>query len=169
MAYRGSSGYGLLDRRLYLPQEWAEDAERRRGAGVPEPVGFATKPELARAMLAQAWQLGVPGRWVTGDAVYGSDPGLRRGIEQHPWGYVLAVRSPEPFWQAGTNGAHLTPVALVAAGLPEIAWQRLSAGDGAKGPRVYDWAWGESARLAPEDWVYGLLVRRSLSDPTDLA
>ncbi len=169
LAYRGSRGYGLLDRRLYLPREWAEDAERRTAAGVPQPVGFATKPDLAQAMLTQAWQLGVPGRWVTGDEVYGSDPGLRRAVEQHHWGYVLAVRSTEPLWQTGTNGAHLTPVAVVAAGLPETAWQRLSAGDGAKGPRVYDWAWGESALLAPEGWVNGLLVRRSLSDPTDLA
>jgi SRSO17 transposase len=169
LAYRSSRGYALLDRRLYLPQEWAQDAGRRKAAGVPETVTFATKPELAQAMLAAAWKLGAPGRWVTGDAVYGSDPGFRRAVEAHRWGYVLAVRKTEPLWQAGTEGVRLTPVALTAAGLAATAWQRLSAGDGAKGPRLYDWAWVETALLPPEGWTYGLLVRRSLSDPMDLA
>jgi SRSO17 transposase len=169
LAYRGQDGYALLDRRLYLPREWAEETERRQAAGVPQDVTFATKPALAQAMLAAAWQLGLPGRWVTGDEVYGSDPGFRRAVETHRWGYVLAVRKTEPLWQAGPDGVQLTPVALTAAGLPETAWVRLSAGEGAKGPRLYDWAWGETALMAPTGWQYGLLVRRSLDDPTDLA
>lgn len=169
LGYCGSGGYGVLDRRLYLPQEWAADQERRKAAGVPETVGFATKPQLARVMLEQAWKLGVPGCWVAGDEVYGSDAGFRETVEQHRWGYVLAVRKTETFWHTVANRAQLTAVSDVAAGLPETVWERLSAGDGAKGPRLYDWAWVESAVLAPEGWCYGLLVRRSLSDPTDLA
>jgi SRSO17 transposase len=168
LAYRGRGGYALVDRRLYLPQEWAADAERRKAAGVPAAVGFATKPALAQAMLEQAWQLGVPGQWVAGDEVYGSDPGFRRAVELHRWGYVLAVRSTEPFWHTAAGTAQLT-AAAVGADLPALAWQRLSAGDGAKGERWYDWAQVESALVAPEGWTYRLLVRRGLSDPTDLA
>jgi SRSO17 transposase len=169
LGYRTSQGYGLLDRRLYLPHEWAEDAERRQAAGVPAAVAFATKPQLAHAMLEAAWKLGVPGRWVTADEVYGSDPGFRAAIEEHRWGYVLAVRSNEPFPCTVAGSAQWVPVATVAADLSEEAWQRRSAGAGAKGERWYDWAWVESAVLEPAGWQSGLLVRRSLSNPTELA
>src|SRR3712207_2104853 len=73
LAYASPHGRTLLDRELYLPQEWTTDAARRSEAGVPDTVTFATKPQLARQMLARAFQAGVPAAWVTGDSVYGGD------------------------------------------------------------------------------------------------
>src|SRR6266542_1312587 len=72
----GQGGQVFLDRQLYLPAEWAADQDRREEAQVPADVAFQTKPELAWRMLERAWQLGVPGRWVVGDTVYGQDPVL---------------------------------------------------------------------------------------------
>jgi SRSO17 transposase len=70
-------GYALLDRALYLPQEWTDDRERCQQAGIPEDRCFATKPQLARQMLARTFAAGVPATWVTGDSVYGDDRRLR--------------------------------------------------------------------------------------------
>jgi SRSO17 transposase len=69
LAYAAPEGHVLLDRELYLPREWAEDAERRHEAGVPDEVTFATKPQLARRMLERAFVAGVPAAWVTGDSI----------------------------------------------------------------------------------------------------
>lgn len=94
LTYASAHGHVFLDRRLYLPEPWCRDRERRRRAPVPETVRFQTKPEQARAMLEQAWALGVPMRWVTGDSVSGeSTPLLRQAIEQAGRWYVLAVTS----------------------------------------------------------------------------
>jgi SRSO17 transposase len=73
----------FLDRRLYLPEEWAWNRQRRAEARVPEEVRFETKPEQATAMLLHAWEQGVPMRWVTGDEVYGDSPRLRETIQAH--------------------------------------------------------------------------------------
>ena len=67
----------MIDRELYLPQGWLADTERCHAAGVPDQVGFATKPELARVMLERALDAGVPAGWVTADEVYGGSPALR--------------------------------------------------------------------------------------------
>src|SRR5919106_6287470 len=64
LAYAAPRGHAFLDRELYLPKEWAEDTARRREAGVPEEVTFATKPQLARRMLARALDADVPFGWV---------------------------------------------------------------------------------------------------------
>jgi SRSO17 transposase len=170
LAYAGVRGRAFLDRELYLPAEWARDAARRREAHVPEQVRFATKPALARQMLARAFAAGVPIAWVTGDEVYGDNPGLRGWLEagRHP--YVLAVSGTHPVWAAGTDGGPLRVEArtLVAA-LPAGAWVRLAAGDGAKGPRLYDWACVRLPQRPAEGMATGVLARRSLADPTDLA
>src|SRR5262245_46933279 len=71
LAYHAAKGHTLLDRRLFLPEEWAADRPRRAGAGVPGGVVFRTKPELALGMVADAVTAGVPFRWVAGDSVYG--------------------------------------------------------------------------------------------------
>ena len=81
----------MIDRELYLPRSWAEDRDRRADAGVPENIEFTTKPALAAAMISRAVTAGVPARWVTGDEVYGADPGLRTRIEELGLGYVLAI------------------------------------------------------------------------------
>jgi SRSO17 transposase len=170
LAYAGPRGRAFLDRELYLPAEWARDAARRQEAHVPAQARFATKPALARGMLARAFAAGVPIAWVAGDAVYGNSPGLRGWLEagRHP--YVLAVAGTHPIWVAGTDGEPLAAEArALAAGLPAWAWARLAAGDGAKGPRLYDWACVRLPRLPADGMGKWLLVRRSLADPADLA
>ncbi len=173
LTYAAPEGHVLLDRELYLPREWADDAERRREAGVPEEVAFATKPQLARQMLERALEAGVPAAWVTGDSIYGGDRRLRVWLEQHEQPFVLAVTSAEPLL-AVLDGRWGQPRAdVIAAHIPADQWRRLSAGEGAKGPRWYDWARVRLARLQltaeERRWEHWLLVRRSRSDPTDLA
>ena len=173
LTYAAPMGHVMLDRELYLPREWDDDAQRRQEAGVPETVRFATKPQLARRMLARALGAGVPAAWVTGDSIYGGDRRLRVWLEQQEHPFVLAVKSDEPLWAVLDERWGQPRAAVIAAHIPADAWQRLSAGQGAKGPRWYDWARVRLARLqltaAERRWDHWLLVRRSRSDPTDLA
>jgi SRSO17 transposase len=165
LTYAAPKGHTFVDRALYLPQEWADDAERREKAFVPETIAFATKPQLAQAMLKRALDAGVPAAWVSADSVYGGDPGLRAFLETRFQAYVLAVDCDErlPFWEGGIRALTL------AQRLPASAWQTLSAGEGAKGPRLYEWAIQLLDAPQAEGWSRSLLVRRSLSDPTELA
>jgi len=169
LAYAGAKGHAFIDRELYLPAEWAADAERRREAGVPEKVEFATKPQLALQMLKRAQAAEVRAAWVTGDEVYGRDRALRMWLESNEQPHVLTVACNEPVWVADEHGPRQLPVAEVAAAIAVDDWYRLSAGEGAKGPRLYDWARVLLARLPEPGWSHWLLVRRSLSDPTELA
>ena len=169
LAYATPRGRTCLDRELYLPKEWANDAARRAEAGVPADTTFRTKPALARAMLERAFQAGVPAAWVTGDEVYGRDRRLRVWLEEQEQPFVLAVATNEALWALTDRGPQQVAAAVIAAVLPPEAWERLSAGEGSKGPRVYDWAWVRLARWPVPGWAHWLLVRRSLADPTDLA
>lgn len=169
LSYASCHGAAFLDRRLYLPQGWAADVARRQVAGVPAEITFQTKPQLARAMLEHAFGNGVSAGWVSGDCVSGSDGVLRRWLAERRQPFVLAVRSNERVWAIDGDRRWLGTVAAVTASQPEAAWQRLSAGDGAKGPRVYDWAWVRVTGLVVPGWGHWLLARRSLSDPADLA
>jgi SRSO17 transposase len=137
LAYASTHGRAFLDRELYLPEEWAQDAARRAEAGVPPGSGFATKGQLARTMLGRAFAAGVPIAWVTGDEVYGDDGRLRRWLEEQRHPYVLAVSCGR---RVVAQGRHRRVEALVAA-LPAAAWVRRAAGQGSQGPRLYDWAW----------------------------
>ncbi len=170
LCYASPVGAAFLDRALYLPKEWTADPARCQEAGVPEGVAFATKPALARAMLERALDAGVPAAWVTGDTVYGNDRRLRVWLEERRQPFVLAIKATEPLWQ---DGPHYEPAEAIAAQLPTEHWQRLSAGAGAKGPRLYDWAWREVWRLQltaeERAWGHWLLARRSIEDPADLA
>jgi SRSO17 transposase len=169
LAYASRQGHALIDRRLYLPQAWADDAERRRAAKIPEDVPFLTKPEIARAMVARALDAGVPCEWVLGDEVYGADRRLRMMLEARGRPYLLAIRGNDKLWSEldGRLGQH-APEALARA-LPHQAWRRLSAGAGTKGERLFDWARLRLVRLQAPPWEHWLLVRRSLADPEDLA
>lgn len=91
VAYSTTKGHVLLDRELYLPQEWIEDWPRRREAGIPDEVEFATKPELARRMLQRLWAGGLEVAWVTGDEVYGGSGPLRAWLESEQRAFVLAL------------------------------------------------------------------------------
>jgi SRSO17 transposase len=177
LAYASSKGHTLLDRELYLPKEWATDVERRSEAGVPEEVQFATKPQLAQKMLGRALQAGVPCKWVTADEIYGGDRHLRIWLEQQEQAFVLAVTSNEPLWCDIGRGLRQERVRAMVASIKDHQWQRLSAGAGAKGPRLYDWArialerltWlGLGPREEPR-WEHWLLVRRSIEKPEELA
>src|SRR5499427_8418882 len=90
LGYASAKGHALIDRRLYLPKEWATDVERREAACIPDEVAFTTKPKIAIEMVAAALDAGVPCAWVLGDAVYGSDKTLRVSLEERDKPYVLA-------------------------------------------------------------------------------
>src|SRR3712207_4717271 len=159
LGYASRHGHALLDRALYPPKEWAGDAGRRGGARVPEAVAFTTKPKLGLLMLERARAAGVPFSWVVGDSVCGADHAIRRWAERHRRGYVLAVTSGQRLG--------LRPVTTWIRQLPRGAWRRLSAGDGAKGPRLYDWACVPYSGAA-RGFRGALLVRRSIAKPTEL-
>jgi SRSO17 transposase len=165
LAYRSSRGAAFLDRALYLPKAWAEDRVRRRKAGIPEDVSFATKPELARTMLRRVLRAGVPARWVTADEVYGSDSKFRRLIEESGLNYVVAVTSAQRLFLGSFYGRADT----LADDLPASAWRRLSCGAGSKGQRLYDWAFVEFPFQSDAGAIKGLLVRRSISEPSERA
>lgn len=164
LGYAGERGYALLDRELYLPQSWAEDGARRQAAGIPDQIEFQTKPMLGRQMLERAFQSGVSCGWVAGDEVYGRDSKLRRWLEERGQPYVLAVAADQRLWRQDMRQHRIDEIANQ---LPKRAWKRLSAGPGAKGERLYDWAlmpWAER-----EGWEHALLVRRSLEAEPEYA
>jgi SRSO17 transposase len=164
LSYASPLGHALLDRELYLPREWTDDRQRCQQAGIPETRGFATKPQLARQMLARTCAAGVPATWVTGDSVYGDDRRLRLWLEAQRQAYVLAVSGKEYVWL----GSQQRQVKTSLAPLPAAGWTRLSAGNGAKGPRWYDWCWLPLADPPEPGWRRWLLIRRSLGTPTEL-
>ncbi len=164
LAYVSSKGHTLIDRELYLPREWTNDPQRCVDAGIPEDRSFATKPALARQMLERAFQAGVLAAWITGDSVYGDDRRLRLWLEEQEQAYVLTVSGKEYVWMGFKQ--HRVKELLTA--LPEDAWIRLSAGDGAKGLRWYDWQVLPLNTPLQADWRRWLLVRRKLDDPTEL-
>ncbi|MFD0226876.1 IS701 family transposase [Streptomyces hirsutus] len=169
-AYATGSGRALVDRELYLPKAWTSDRERCRTAKIPDERGFATKGELARKIVRRCLAAGLPAAWVTADEAYGQDWNFRRLLEQLGLGYVVAV----PKSQQIKSLAGAWRIDQLIDEAPADAWQRLSCGDGAKGPRVYDWAAAKlpaSLVLDPDPpshhrWV---LARRSLSDPSEIA
>jgi SRSO17 transposase len=164
LGYASALGHVLLDRELYLPEEWTSDRARCQQAGIPDERGFATKPQLAQQMLARAFTASLPAQWVTGDSVYGNDRRLRMWLEAQPQAYVLAVSGQESVWLGGRQ----RQVKTILAALPEEGWTRLSAGAGTKGPRWYDWRWQSLADPVDPAWRRWLLIRRSVSVPTEL-
>jgi SRSO17 transposase len=164
LAYASAHGQTLLDRELYLPKEWTEDRERCRRAGIPDERAFATKPALAQQMLERTFDAGVMLGWVSGDSVYGDDRKLRGWLEGRKQAYVLAVSCDETVW----FNQEQRPITTILAELPSSGWERLSAGAGSKGPRLYDWRRLDLSDPAQQGWKRWLLVRRSISDPSEL-
>ncbi|MEU5431719.1 IS701 family transposase, partial [Streptomyces olivoreticuli] len=172
LAYVTPAGRALIDFALYLGKTWAGDRKRCREAGVPRErvKAVVTKPELGRRLVERARCAGVPFGWVAADSVYGQDRRLRAGLERHGKAYVMAVPCDETV-TAGPLGP--MRVDRLAARLP-LVFERRSCGAGAKGERYYDWAlaqvsWPSPAGPPRRGWQHLLLVRRSISDPTDLA
>ncbi|SEN23943.1 transposase, IS4 family [Stigmatella aurantiaca] len=164
MAYVTPQGHTLVDRELYLSQEWMKDSPRRLKAGIPEEVAFHTKPQLAQQMLQRAFDAGLRPSWVVGDEVYGRDGDLRRFLEQRHQRYVLAIASNTYVW----SGFRQVTAGQVLAQVKQEDWTCVSAGAGSKGPRLYDWVRvrvnSHSGTLAR--W---LLFRRSLTDAEHVA
>jgi SRSO17 transposase len=154
----------LIDRALYLPKEWAEDAARCRAAHVPDSVGFATKPPLARQLIERVHEAGLPCAWVVADSVYGNDGGLRLWLEARQQPYVLAVSSQYRIF----DGRQIQWAADLVEALLARAWKKLSAGRGTKGERLYEWAC-YAIRPVDEGRQRWLLARRSLKDRSDRA
>src|SRR5215213_7064823 len=164
LAYATPAGRALIDRELYLPKAWTDDRERARAAGIGDEVGFATKPELARRMLTRTLEAGVPAGWLTADEVYGQDKRLRVWCEQHGLPYVLATRSTDT---VATVDWRQRRVRALIAELPDEAWQRCSAGAGAHGLRLYDWARIELLAGFDPGWARWVLARRSIPKRAD--
>jgi SRSO17 transposase len=189
--YGSSKGHTFMDRRPFLPEEWADDRDRRDQAGVPPGVIFRTKPQLALEMVANAVAEGVPFRWVGGDGVYGDSPTFVQGVRQLGKWYVLDSSADARVWTTepkvippdqrpkSKRGRPCTqPLVVgevsrvdeVVAALPATAWRRLTVAEGSQGPRVYEyaevWAWfSEEGLPGPRE---RLLVRRSLGQEPEL-
>lgn len=165
LAYASRLGQALIDRRLYLPEAWAGDNARRRRVQVPESVSFATKPQIASALIAASLDAGVPCAWVLADALYGSDSRLRRMLEARGQPYVLAVRSNHHLRFLMTEGLLQTNPAELADDVPPDAWAPHAAGEGSKGIRLYDWARIKLPWTADEGFERWVLIRRNRQDP----
>ncbi len=170
-AYVSGKGHAFIDRALYLPKAWTDDPARMAGAHVPSTTKFATKPQLARAMIERAIAADVPFDWVAADSISGVGE-IEMMLRRAGKGYVLGVSASHLFnsW-IGKPEVSGTAEAI-AKDLAPSAWQRLSAGTGSKGERLYDWVYCELADLDAAEydsalsglWTRGLLIRRSLTD-----
>jgi SRSO17 transposase len=166
-AYATPHGRALVDRELYLPKSWTSDPDRCRAAKIPNDRAFATKGDLAKAMIKRALASPLPIAWVTADSAYGQEWRLRRMLEEAGVGYVLAVPKSQHVPALGR-------IDFAIAQAPDDAWERHSCGNGAKGPRVYDWAAAklpaipdfDSEQPTHDRWV---LARRSLARPEEIA
>jgi SRSO17 transposase len=166
LAYASSRGHALIDRELYLPQSWTDDRGRCQAAGIPDEVGFTTKPRQAMAMIARAIGAGVPFAWFTADEAYGQVKYLRTWLEERDVFHVVATRCNDTL--ITTSAGEQRADALIAA-LPGQSWQRLSVGAGAHGPREYDWARSPIRICWQPGRGHWLLARRSISDPSEIA
>ena len=137
LCYASDRGRALIDRELYVPVSWTNDRPRCRAAAIGDDVAFATKPQQAQAMLHRAITAGVPFSWFTADEAYGQNPGLRTWLEKQDVAYVMATRRDD---EVASGLFTTTRVDALVAKVRPGAWVRMSCGDGAHGPRSYDWA-----------------------------
>src|ERR687883_403418 len=170
-AYVSDKGHAFIDGALYLPKTWTDDPARQAAAHVPSGTCFATKPRLALGMIERAIGAEVPFRWVAADSIYGVGE-IEMALRRAGKGYVLGANATDLFNSWGNKPVRAGTAEAIAQALAPSAWQRLSAGEGRKGPRLYDWAYCELADLEAAEydgtrtglWTRGLLIRRSLAD-----
>jgi SRSO17 transposase len=170
-AYVSRHGHAFIDRALYLPKEWTDNRKRLKAAHVPEDVGFATKPQIARRIIARAVATGVPFSFVAADSVYGVGD-IEMTLRKAGKGYVLGVAANHAFHSWSKKLFVGGTAARIAHDLPKKTWKRLSAGEGTKGPRWHDWAYveladldaGEYCSTLSGEWTRGLLIRRNIAD-----
>jgi len=182
--YYSSTGHTFIDRRIYLPEEWCRDKERREEAGVPENVVFRTKPELGLEMIRTAVREEIPFQWVGGDSVYGDSPTFVQGVRELGKWYVVDVSSEAHVWlhqpemvNPGRSGGRGKPrtrpisVAEAVAQLSATAFRRITVSEGSQGPIVYEYAemkvWF-SEEGCPTEEAERLLVRRTLNQDAEL-
>jgi len=163
LLYASPHGQTFLDRALYLPEGWTADPARCQQAAVPADVAFATKPVLAWRLLERALDTNLPVRWVLGDEVYGRDGRIRYALDERRQPYVFTV----DVNTAAYIGWEQVRVGPLMDTLPPEAWERLSAGDGTKGPRLYDWARMRTTSLGEPAWARWFVARRRVGAPED--
>jgi SRSO17 transposase len=170
LSYVTELGHALIDRELYLPEDWCADLLRRQAAHIPETVTFATKPELAKRMVQRTQEAGLPICWVVADTVYGHSPDLRLFLEEQGDAYAMAVPSIEVVCVQTPTGCLLSDVADIAQrALRPKDWHRLSQSQGTKGPRLFDWARLPVLDRGTTDGRHWLVFRRCLDDPHEVA
>ena len=170
-AYVSRHGHAFIDRALYLPKEWTDNRKRLKAVHVPEDVDFATKPQIARKMIARAIKAKVPFAFVAADSVYGTGA-IETMLRKAGKGYVLGVAANHVFYSWSQKLTIGGTAAEIAQDLPKSAWRRLSSGEGTKGPRLHDWAYLELADLDADDynssltgtWTRGMLIRRHIAN-----
>ena len=164
LTYAGSKGNALIDRRLYMPEDWIKDAARCKAAGVPDGIKFQTKPKMALEMLKEAYTAGFPFTWVTGDCIYGDFRDIRFWAESVNKQYVMSVSGKEYVW----IGFKQYKIGTLLKNIPEDAWFEASCGHGSKGERLYEWYVTQINSPDGTGCKRHLLVRRSLSNPDDI-
>ncbi len=170
LSYVTPLGHALIDRELYLPEDWCNDLPRRQAAHIPQTVTFQTKPELAGRMVQRAQSARLPIRWVVADTVYGHSPDLRLWLEEQGYAYALAVPCTEVVCVQRDSGCLLSDVASIAQHqLGPQDWQRLSQSRGTKGERLFDWAILPWFQHGTVDGRHFLVIRRCLDNPDELA
>jgi SRSO17 transposase len=170
-AYVSDKGCAFIDRQLYLPKDWINNSIRRQAAHIPDSLHFVTKPEIAAQMIARALAAGVPFDWVAADTIYGVGA-IEMQLRRAGKGYVLGAHATDQFYSWIDKPEVAGTAEQIARALAPEAWTRLSAGDGTKGARLYDWAYVELADLRAEEynkdltglWTRGLLIRRPIAD-----
>jgi SRSO17 transposase len=169
-AYMSHKGCAFIDRQLYLPKDWINNSIRRQAAHIPDSLHFVTKPEIAAQMIERALAAGVPFAWVATDTIYGVGA-IEMQLRRAGKGYVLGAHATDQFYSWIDKPEVAGTAEQIAQALAPEAWTRLSAGDGTKGARLYDWAYVELADLRAEEynddltglWTRGLLIRRTIA------
>jgi len=170
LSYVTALGHALIDRELYLPEDWCADLPRRQAAHIPDHVSFATKPELGQRMIQRAQAAHLPIRWVVADTVYGHSPDLRLFLEEQGYAYAMAVPCIEVVCVQTRTGCLLSDVADIAhQALRAKDWQCLSQSLGTKGERLFDWARLPIVHAGTTDGRHWLVFRRCLDEPHELA
>lgn len=164
LSYATSQGRALIDRELYIPQDWFEDKLRCKEAGIPDSVQFKKKPELAQEMLQRAFDNQIKPAWVLGDEVYSSYK-LRVFLESYLQPYVLTVASNCTV----TIGFEQHKANELLKSIEPDEWQTISAGAGSKGHRYYQWTRRVINSESPDGWERWLLIRRNIKDPKEIA
>ena len=164
LTYASKKGHAAIDRRLYIPEDWHQDPDRCRKAGIPETVKFQTKPQMALEMIKSATEAGVSYRWVTGDCVYGDYTDIRKWLEEQRKCYVMSVSGKSYVWR----GFQQESVGSILKNPPLDGWFEASCGDGSKGVRLYDWLLLPMNPGVTDGFKRSLLIRRSKNSPDAL-